>query len=66
MKIAVSKENGRIGIIETLDRFDHSFFGVTRKQAEMMNTSERILLEKVFEAIIDAGKSNLSARHGSR
>lgn len=45
----------RAGCIKTLDRFDHSFFRVNRKQAEQMDIASRMLLEKTFEAIIDAG-----------
>lgn len=45
----------RAGILTTLDRFDHSFFRVRRLLVEKMNVASRILLEKVFEAIVDAG-----------
>lgn len=45
----------RAGLVRTLDRFDHSFFRIHRRQVEKMSASSRILMEKSFEAIVDAG-----------
>ncbi|XP_065209085.1 fatty acid synthase-like [Planococcus citri] len=44
-----------MGSVKTIDRFDHTFFHVTHRQAEGMTVASRILLEKTFEAILDAG-----------
>ncbi|XP_065209087.1 fatty acid synthase-like [Planococcus citri] len=44
-----------MGSVKTIDRFDHTFFHVTHQQAEGMTVASRILLEKTFEAILDAG-----------
>lgn len=46
----------RIGKIKNINKFDASFFGVHYKQAHAMDPMCRILLEKAYEAIIDAGK----------
>ncbi|XP_065221985.1 fatty acid synthase-like isoform X2 [Planococcus citri] len=45
----------RTGLLKTIDRFDHSFFHVTRQQAEGMIIAARLLIEKAFEAVLDAG-----------
>ncbi|CAF4803306.1 unnamed protein product [Pieris macdunnoughi] len=45
----------RTGKINNLNKFDASFFGVHFKQAHTMDPMCRILLEKAYEAIIDAG-----------
>ncbi|XP_065204931.1 fatty acid synthase-like [Planococcus citri] len=50
-----SNSNSKTGLLKTIDRFDHSFFRITRQQAETMPISSRLLLEKTFEAILDAG-----------
>ncbi|XP_065209086.1 fatty acid synthase-like [Planococcus citri] len=44
-----------MGSVRTIDRFDHTFFHFTRQQTEGMTVASRILLEKSFEAILDAG-----------
>ncbi|XP_065209088.1 fatty acid synthase-like [Planococcus citri] len=44
-----------MGSVKKIDRFDHMFFHVTHQQAEAMTVASRILLEKTFEAILDAG-----------
>ena len=38
-----------------IDKFDASFFGVHNKQAQSMDPQCRMLLEKTYEAIVDAG-----------
>lgn len=45
----------RGGRLNHLDRFDASFFGVHYKQAHSMDPMCRILMEKAYEAIVDAG-----------
>ncbi|VVC88813.1 unnamed protein product [Leptidea sinapis] len=47
--------NKRTGKINNVDKFDASFFGVHYKQAHTMDPMCRILLEKAYEAVIDAG-----------
>ena len=45
----------RTGKLYNIDKFDASFFGVHYKQAEFMDPQCRMLLEKTYEAIVDAG-----------
>ncbi|KAF9819194.1 hypothetical protein SFRURICE_010532, partial [Spodoptera frugiperda] len=45
----------RTGKINHLNKFDASFFGVHYEQAHTMDPMCRMLLEKSYEAIIDAG-----------
>jgi fatty acid synthase len=41
--------------IKDLSKFDAQFFGVHRKQANLMDPQARLLLELTYEAIVDAG-----------
>jgi len=43
------------GILEGADMFDASFFGLTPREAEVMNPQHRILLECAWEALENAG-----------
>jgi fatty acid synthase len=45
----------RTGKLYNLDKFDASFFSVHYKQAQSMDPQCRMLLEKTYEAIVDAG-----------
>ncbi|XP_047538557.1 fatty acid synthase-like [Vanessa atalanta] len=45
----------RTGKINNIEKFDASFFGVHYKETHTMDPMSRILLEKTYEAIIDAG-----------
>ena len=56
---------GRIGTINDLDKLDHVFFGIYSKFANFMQPMTRMMLERVYEAIIDAG-INPSSLKGSR
>ncbi|CAG2104924.1 unnamed protein product, partial [Medioppia subpectinata] len=49
--------NARIGVIGSCDRFDAAFFG--QLGADLMDPQIRMLLEVVYEAIVDAGQSPL-------
>lgn len=40
---------------DDLEKFDVEFFGIDQKQADCMDPQMRILLELVYEAIVDAG-----------
>ena len=44
------------GLLQNLDRFDATFFGIPPKQANLMDPQLRFLLEATYEALIDAGK----------
>jgi fatty acid synthase len=45
----------RTGKLYNIDKFDASFFSVHYKQAQSMDPQCRLLLEKTYEAIVDAG-----------
>ena len=47
--------SSRMGRIESYDRFDANFFGVTPEMAEIMVPENRMLLEVTYEAIMDSG-----------
>lgn len=55
----------RMGNILDIDKFDAQFFGVHSKQADSLDPQGRLLLEKAYEAIIDAGVHPRTL-HGSR
>ncbi|HEX2268324.1 MAG TPA: amino acid adenylation domain-containing protein, partial [Pyrinomonadaceae bacterium] len=46
-----------IGSIENIDKFDHEFFGISRKEAEYMDPQQRLLLQLACACIEDAGYS---------
>ena len=50
----------RSGKIKDLSKFDAQFFGVHGKQANLMDPQARLLLELTYEAMVDAGMSNLA------
>ncbi|MFD1676438.1 condensation domain-containing protein [Alicyclobacillus fodiniaquatilis] len=41
--------------LEEIDKFDHQFFGITPKEASLMDPNQRLFLETVWKAIEDAG-----------
>ena len=41
--------------LEEIDEFDYSFFGITPKEAELMDPNQRLFLQTVWKAIEDAG-----------
>lgn len=45
----------RMGNICDIDKFDAQFFGVHYKQAETLDPQGRLLQERAYEAITDAG-----------
>ncbi|CAG2053096.1 unnamed protein product [Timema podura] len=46
-----------IGRMSRHDKFDVSFFGINKKQCDDMNSMIRNIMERSYEAIIDAGLS---------
>ena len=51
--------------IDSVDRFDADFFGITPREARSMDPQQRILMEVVWEALEDAGHADLEELEGS-
>ncbi|CAG2063596.1 unnamed protein product [Timema podura] len=49
----------RLGTITRHDKFDASFFGVHKKQCNSLDSLMRNILERSFEAVVDAGSGKL-------
>lgn len=45
----------RLAFLDRVDFFDYKFFEISRREAELMEPAQRILLEKTWEAIANAG-----------
>jgi fatty acid synthase len=45
-----------VGQINKKEKFDAAFFGVHRRQSTSLDVMTRLILEKSYEAIVDAGK----------
>lgn len=45
----------RVGKLNNLDHFDGTFFGCHPRMSNSMDPRHRILLEAVYECIVDAG-----------
>lgn len=43
------------GLLDHIDRFDHDFFGISRREAVSMDPQQRLFLEVTWEALEDAG-----------
>ncbi|XP_066247499.1 fatty acid synthase-like [Euwallacea similis] len=46
--------SNKVGIVPT-EYFDNSYFGIHRQQSTFMDPMQRLILERTFEALIDAG-----------
>ncbi|QHC20443.1 beta-ketoacyl synthase N-terminal-like domain-containing protein [Streptomyces sp. GS7] len=56
---------GRGGFLADIRRFDHSFFRVSPREAELMDPQQRLFLEVAWEAFEDAGH-DVTRLRGSR
>ncbi|MFJ3793112.1 type I polyketide synthase [Kitasatospora sp. NPDC090091] len=45
------------GFLDHIDRFDHDFFGISRREAVSMDPQQRLVLEVAWEALEDAGQA---------
>lgn len=52
----------RMGVIDGIEKFDATFFGVPYKQTNAMDPQGRLLIETAYEAILDAGVCPKSIR----
>ncbi len=43
--------------LDEIDKFDYKFFGISPKEANMLDPHQRLLLETVFQSVEDAGYS---------
>ncbi|KAF5286879.1 hypothetical protein FQA39_LY00412 [Lamprigera yunnana] len=51
-----------IGKIDGIEYFDASYFGIHREQCNFMDPMQRLVLERTFEALIDAGVNPMDVR----
>ncbi|KAK4881873.1 hypothetical protein RN001_005192 [Aquatica leii] len=51
-----------IGKIDGIEYFDASYFGIHREQCNFMDPMQRLVLERTFEALIDAGVNPMDIR----
>jgi fatty acid synthase len=45
-----------VGQITKKEKFDAAFFGIHRRQTTSLDVMTRLILERSYEAIVDAGK----------
>lgn len=53
------------GFIDDVDKFDPMFFGITPREAQMMDPQQRILVQSVYHAVENAGQK-MSDLSGSK
>ncbi|PLU63768.1 hypothetical protein BMJ21_26320, partial [Sinorhizobium medicae] len=49
-------ERNRAGLLKHISGFDAKFFGITPREAEVMDPRQRLLLEAAWKAIEHAGE----------
>lgn len=55
----------RMGKICSLEKFDSTFFGIQKSHALAMDPQSRILVEKAYEAVLDAGVNPNTLRNSN-
>jgi acyl transferase domain-containing protein/acyl carrier protein/phospholipid N-methyltransferase len=53
------------GFIDHIDCFDHDFFGISKREADVMDPQQRILLEVAWQALEDANINPHDLRGGN-
>src|SRR3989339_881025 len=51
------------GYLSEIDKFDHTYFKLSPKEASLMDPNQRLFLEAVYKAIDDAGQNKESLRN---
>src|SRR3989339_409923 len=51
------KEYLKIGYLDDIDKFDYRFFGITPRDAQLLDPNQRLFLEAAYAAIEDAGQA---------
>lgn len=57
MKLNPDKKYIQAGYLEHIEYFDHDFFNISNREADLMSPEQRLSLELVAETILDAGYS---------
>ena len=59
---SIGRSSSRATILDDVDRFDAAFFKIARREAEMMDPQQRILLELAWETLERGGYAGEAPR----